>query len=427
MNNFALFAGLGGAVVAGAVVIALSTGMLDRRDPPQVQATLPPQPVPASPTEPAAQAAAPVAETPAPTAKTGQPAPGFDIVRVDATGQTLVAGYGAAGARVSILVDGGTAAQTEIGTDGKFVSLLDLHPVTEPRVFRLRQTSGVSVVDCEQDVILAPEPVEMAALPPPVPQEAAEAFDEPVATGPAQVPDAIAAVPAPAAAPEPETAMQEAPVLVVETPEPPQEVAAAAAADRPVASQQPSPMPTAVEPQPDAPAVFLRGRDGVEVLADAPLPPGDVALDAINYDSGGEVLLSGRGDGDAFVRVYLDNTPVSTARIREDGRWRLTLPEVDTGTYTLRVDQLDTAGAVTARVESPFLRESPEMLAAAAAQDPDATIKAITVQPGNTLWAIARDRYGDGLDYVRVFEANRDRIRDPDLIYPGQIFDLPDE
>ena len=50
----------------------------------------------------------------------------------------------------------------------------------------------------------------------------------------------------------------------------------------------------------------------------------------------------------------------------------------------------------------------------------------ITVQPGNTLWGIASEKYGDGFLYVRVFEANTDRIRDPDLIYPGQIFTVPD-
>ena len=49
-----------------------------------------------------------------------------------------------------------------------------------------------------------------------------------------------------------------------------------------------------------------------------------------------------------------------------------------------------------------------------------------TVQPGSTLWAIARDRYGEGEMYVRVFEANKDKIRDPDLIYPGQIFTVPE-
>jgi nucleoid-associated protein YgaU len=107
------------------------------------------------------------------------------------------------------------------------------------------------------------------------------------------------------------------------------------------------------------------------------------------------------------------------------GRWRGDLPDVDEGVYTLRVDEVAEDGSVTSRVETPFKRESPEILAAATA-DFDGPIKAITVQKGATLWAIARDRYGKGELYVRVFEANRDSIRDPDLIYPGQIFDLPD-
>ena len=49
----------------------------------------------------------------------------------------------------------------------------------------------------------------------------------------------------------------------------------------------------------------------------------------------------------------------------------------------------------------------------------------VTIETGNTLWAIARETYGDGFLYVRVFEANRDQIRNPDLIYPGQVFTLP--
>jgi nucleoid-associated protein YgaU len=62
---------------------------------------------------------------------------------------------------------------------------------------------------------------------------------------------------------------------------------------------------------------------------------------------------------------------------------------------------------------------------AAAAPPPPAPVT-VTVQPGFTLWAIARGRWGDGNMYVQVFEANRDRIRDPDLIYPGQVFTIPD-
>ncbi len=49
----------------------------------------------------------------------------------------------------------------------------------------------------------------------------------------------------------------------------------------------------------------------------------------------------------------------------------------------------------------------------------------VTVQPGYTLWGIAEGQLGEGVMYVQVYEANKDRIRDPDLIYPGQVFTIP--
>ncbi len=50
----------------------------------------------------------------------------------------------------------------------------------------------------------------------------------------------------------------------------------------------------------------------------------------------------------------------------------------------------------------------------------------VTVQPGFTLWGIAQERFGDGVLYVQLFEANKDKIKDPDLIYPGQVFTIPE-
>ncbi len=51
--------------------------------------------------------------------------------------------------------------------------------------------------------------------------------------------------------------------------------------------------------------------------------------------------------------------------------------------------------------------------------------RVITVQAGATLWAIARENLGEGTLYVQVFDANRDKISNPDLIYPGQVFAVP--
>ena len=72
--------------------------------------------------------------------------------------------------------------------------------------------------------------------------------------------------------------------------------------------------------------------------------------------------------------------------------------------------------------------EAPETLAAPDPDSPAAAqpVRAVTVQAGDTLWAISQERYGDGFLYVRLFQANRDNIRNPDLIYPGQVFTVPD-
>ncbi len=55
---------------------------------------------------------------------------------------------------------------------------------------------------------------------------------------------------------------------------------------------------------------------------------------------------------------------------------------------------------------------------------PPATGK-VVIQPGNNLWQISRVIYGKGRQYTVIYNANKDQIRDPDRIYPGQIFETP--
>lgn len=173
-----------------------------------------------------------------------------------------------------------------------------------------------------------------------------------------------------------------------------------------------------------APTVLLAGEEGLRVVQQVNAPPevmSAVAIDTISYSEDGEVQLSGRASGKGYVRVYVDNKAVVTSQIAADGGWKSDLPNVDTGIYTLRVDEINDAGEVTSRVETPFQREEQAVVAKAG------QVSAVTVQPGNTLWAIARENYGEGILYVRLFQANKDRIRNPDLIYPGQVFDIPHE
>ena len=74
-------------------------------------------------------------------------------------------------------------------------------------------------------------------------------------------------------------------------------------------------------------------------------------------------------------------------------------------------------GQVTARIEAPFSRSPPL-----------GKLKGdtfVVVQPGNSLWLIARRELGGGTRYSVIYNANKHQIKDPDLIYPGQVFAVP--
>jgi nucleoid-associated protein YgaU len=57
--------------------------------------------------------------------------------------------------------------------------------------------------------------------------------------------------------------------------------------------------------------------------------------------------------------------------------------------------------------------------------EPEAVI--YTVKKGDTLWGIATAHYGNGSKYMKIFEANRPMLKDPDKIYPGQALRIPPE
>lgn len=53
------------------------------------------------------------------------------------------------------------------------------------------------------------------------------------------------------------------------------------------------------------------------------------------------------------------------------------------------------------------------------------SVKTYTVQKGDCLWNIAKKYYGNGSQYMRIYEANRNKIKKPSLIYPGQVLVIP--
>ena len=322
-----------------------------------------PAPPPAAPSGASAQPDAVAVPEPAPAGA----APTFDLVRVDPDGSAVVAGTAAPGAEVTIYADSAPLAHATADADGNFVALFKAEPSGAPQALTL----GAGDRRSDETVMLLPKA-------PPAP--GAETGGEP------------AAVPATASAPTSSTAR-----------------------------------PAAAEPAEIA-ATAIIGPDSVEVMP-APGSGGGIALGSISYAETGDVTLAGIGTAGSAVRAYVDGRLAREAAVGDDGRWSLSLDDVAAGLYTLRIDQLAPDGKVASRVETPFQRDFPRAPPPRPGEEAVGKVPpggSVTVQPGNNLWTLARLHYGSGVLYTQIFTANRELIRDPDRIYPGQIFAMPE-
>jgi nucleoid-associated protein YgaU len=190
-------------------------------------------------------------------------------------------------------------------------------------------------------------------------------------------------------------------------------------AGRPAAGGDSSPLVVLTPQQGNGASTVLQAPAANRDAAAAPAAGGPLpSIDVIDYGDGGAVIVSGRGAAEAVIRLYLDDRSVGEGRTDGQGLFRIQADGgIEPGVYHLRADQLDASGRVTGRAEIPFQRATPAEIAVAEGR--------VVVQPGNSLWRIARRVYGQGLRYTLIYQANGDQIRNPDLIYPGQIFAVP--
>ena len=179
-----------------------------------------------------------------------------------------------------------------------------------------------------------------------------------------------------------------------------------------------APAPAAVAEAPIAP-------DGGQAKAGAPPKPGGVSVDSVDYDDRGNLALSGTAKPGSVVEPKIAGAEAGSqslgeAKADETGAWRLKVERsVAPGRYRLTVEERSPEGAPRSRISLPFERANP------IADFPPGDI--VVVQPGNSLWRIARRVYGQGVRYTVIYAANRAQIGDPDLIFPGQIFSVPQE
>lgn len=167
------------------------------------------------------------------------------------------------------------------------------------------------------------------------------------------------------------------------------------------------------------PQVVLTPAAEIPRLLQAPAASGSkLSLNVVDYDDKGEIRFAGVAPPGATLRVYVDNRPVGDAQTDAKGRWMLQPGStVPIGNHQLRVDQVTPAGQVASRIELPFQRTSIAGAELAGGR--------VVVQPGQNLWRMARQAYGQGVRYTVIYEANRDQIKDPNRIYPGQAIALP--
>jgi hypothetical protein len=289
--------------------------------------------------------------------------PSFDVVRVEKTGEAVIAGQAPPGSNVTIFDNRETLGTLVPEASGAWVFIPDepLAPGTHDLSLLARLSDGRELRSEESVVILVPEPeVAVAAA-------TSQPSDGDGTSATSQQDEALVVV-VPGSAGEASTVMQ-----------------------------QPGPA------------------EG-EGLGD-----GDLVLQSIDYDEAGNAVISGSGPAGARVLAYLDDRLIGAATIDEQGRWIIRPRDpIAPGLHRLRIDQLGADGGVVARVESPFSR--------VAQADTGLSLRegSVVVQPGNSLWRIARRVYGEGMRYSVIYEANLGQIRDPDLIYPGQIFTLPE-
>ena len=381
---------------------------------PVSSAALPPAaPVPS---QPSSQNAAVIARTEAP-APSAEP-PHFDIVRVEPSGETVVAGRGAPNAKIALIVQGAVVAETMTDASGHFV-VLPPSLLPGDHALSLRQTPehAPPSTSAQSVTVVVPQRGKGSVV---------VALAEPgQATKVLSAPDAPA--PAPPAAPRETAAPATAPVVA-----PPKDPRAAA--------------------------------------TDA-----KVAVRAVDLENGDGFHASGVAKPGTPLHLYLNNTHIADVVAGSDGKWTVTIKRgLAGGHYVVRADAEQPADAsrkaatVVARAEVPFdvpppaprrlpqdvvgataapktVPGSDAPMKEASASPPDARqpdrqrattiadagnvvieeIKTARVVEGDNLWNISLSRLGQAQRYTQIYAANDKQIRDPNLIYPGQVFVLP--
>ncbi|SEB94411.1 Nucleoid-associated protein YgaU, contains BON and LysM domains [Nitratireductor aquibiodomus] len=381
--------------------------------------------------------------------------PTFDIVRVEPNGSMVIAGKAEPNARIEI-INGATVLGTATsGASGDFAAVLEdpLEPGDYQIVLRATTPDNLAATSLETAIVTVPddEAGQVLAL-----------VDQPGA------PSRLITVPEAKAPQEGESETQ-----AEVAPEP---SAPAPAGQEPLATAekpQGEPAPVANEAEGEQPAEAAQTEEQSPPATTAAEAAGSPFIEAVEID-GRQVFVAGAARPGSTIRVYVNQILLGETVTTPNGRFLIEATrELPIGDYIVRADMLSDDGrTVVARAAVPFTRAEGEQVAAVAApdsgsdvrndavdgkdarlppagaspsvQEPDAAAEAaspgaettapklapvdgsVIIRRGDTLWHISRRVYGRGIRYTTLYLANQDQIEDPDRIWPGQVFAVPE-
>ena len=136
----------------------------------------------------------------------------------------------------------------------------------------------------------------------------------------------------------------------------------------------------------------------------------------IDYDEKGRLAISGKAKPGSKISIEVNGRTIGSTNTDDQGQWSLTTIE-GMADGANKIVAKASLGDEYSTTSMPF---APEELVQKFPKG-----RLVVVQPGNSLWRIARRTYGSGFRYTVIFAANRDQVTNPDLIYPGQVLHTP--
>lgn len=139
---------------------------------------------------------------------------------------------------------------------------------------------------------------------------------------------------------------------------------------------------------------------------------------SLSWKTDGELVVVGVSRGGARVTAKAAGKDFGVAEVASNGGWQISgRLDVDTPRRVMTFALQDADGQTIATYELPVASRD-------LSKGMDGS-KLVVVQEGDALWRIAYRSYGEGIKYVDIVRRNAAAIDDPDLIFPNQIFAIP--